>query len=230
MECTAAQTEPERVRSGPNSITVDDAGIRIDETTELRWFFDGPLPTEVRRWFASTDVAGHTEHRVDSYRVDDQVGVGVKRRFGSVLELKSRHDSPRSFALPHGSHGQLERWTRWSPADSIVELQEHTQWIDVEKDIVKRRFDASGQEVSISQTTRLSVGRGCDAEIVEISLEDRPAWGVAFTAFGPLDAHPDLLRTAAVALFGDADDEWKERLDSGLSCGYPEWLVRTRQG
>ncbi len=236
MDCTATPTEPDRLRPAPSAPTsastseVDDAVVTIDETSELRWFFDGPLPTEILTWFTPADTMGLTQHRMDSYRVDDQVDVGVKRRFGSTLELKSRQERPASFAIPNGALGQLERWTRWSPADGYVDIDENARWVDVEKAIFKRRFDADGQELPISETTRVSVGQGCDAEIVAVSLDGRSAWSVAFSAFGPLHAHRDLLRTAADVLLGDWSGGWTERLTTGLSCGYPEWLIRARQG
>lgn len=230
MQSTATRTEPDRLRPDRSAIAVDGASVRIDETTELRWFFDGPLPAAIRTWFVSMGRLGLTEHRIDTYRLDDQVDVGVKRRFGSMLELKRRREPPRSFTISNGSHGQMERWTRWSPADAYVEQYEDERWVDVEKDLAKRRFDAHGQEVSISETTRDSVVRGCDVEIVDITLDGRPSWSVAFSAFGPFGAHPNLLRFAGLALFGDGNDSWKKQLDSGLSCGYPEWLIRSQFG
>ncbi len=213
MDCTATQSEPV---------------VTIAETTELRWFIDGALPPEILAWFAPVGTLGLTEERVDSYRIDDQVDVGVKRRFGSTLELKSRRERPEAFATLNGSHGQVERWTRWSPADEYVEIDEDAQWVDVEKAIHKRRFDADGRELPIAATTRDAVGRGCDAEVVAVWVDGEPTWSVAFSAFGPLDLHRALLRTAADALFGDEAEQWGERLAAAMSCGYPEWLIRSR--
>lgn len=213
----------------PSTSDADDTSVSIDVTTELRWFFDEPLPTEVFEWFSPADMVGFIEHRYDSYRIDDQVDVGVKRRHGSTLELKSRQAPPESFAVGAGSVGQLESWKRWSPADRHVEIDDDTQWVDVEKAVIRRRFDAEGQEASLSETTRGMIGEGCDAEVVAVSVENRPAWSVAFTAFGLGADHRPLVLAAAEALLGDEPDRWRERLDAGMSCGYPEWLARSRQ-
>ncbi len=229
MDVTATKAKPDRFRTR-SVITneVDEMAVSIDETTELRWFFEGKLPTAVLDWFAPDDMIGLSEHRSDSYRIGDHVDVGVKRRFGSKLELKRRQGPPESFVMPNGSCGQLERWKRWSPADEHVGIDEDTRWIDVEKAIVKRRFDALGQELPITETTRDAVGQGCDAEIVAVSIEGRSAWSVAFSAFGPHDTHQALLRVAADSLLGDASNGWKDRLTSAMSCGYPEWLISIR--
>ena len=198
--------------------------MSIDITVELRWFFDGPLPAEVHSWFTRGGSRGLSESRRDTYRHDNLVDVGVKRRFGTTLELKERLDAPDPIEVA-GVTGQIETWRRWSPADHRVVLAVDTVWIDVDKTVIKRRFNQDGREVSLTQETRAMTGQGCDAEIVALSVCGQPAWSLAFAAFGPTDVRRRCLL-----------DTWREAIlnmptlpfidfSEAVPFGYPEWLV-----
>ncbi len=202
------------------------AHVSVDLTTELRWFFNGPLPIDVLSWFTKAGTTGLSEDRWDAYRVGDSHDTGVKRRFGSTLELKLRLEPAESFVVGHDLAGQLELWKRWSPADDRVELREPTDWINVDKTVRKRRFDAAGHEVPLSEETRAMNGQGCDAEIVALSVNGRPAWGFAFAAFGPPEEHRPLLEAAWRTLLTGGPPPSLFVLDPAASYGYPEWLAR----
>ena len=198
--------------------------VSIDVTTELRWFFEGPLPPEVLSWFTQSGTRGLSENRCDHYRHDDLVDIGVKRRFGTTLELKKRLREPEVVVLG-ALTGQLERWQRWSPADDRVQLTADTTWVDVEKSVIKRRFDTEGREVALSEETRAMSGQGCDAEVVELCVEGRPAWSIAFAGFGP---HTGQLRSVVNAWDELMHATFAANIDFARSVpfGYPEWLVR----
>ncbi len=198
----------------------------VDLTTEVRWFFHGPLPADVQTWFTRADTVGLVEDRWDSYRVDDVNDTGVKRRFGTTLELKLRMEPPEYFASAEGQIGQLELWQRWSPADDRVDLHENELWMNVNKTVVKRRFDAAGDELPLSEATRAMGGQGCDAEIVALSVDNKPAWGFAFAAFGHHEDHHQLLQAAWGTLLGHEPVPPQLRLGIAGSYGYPEWLSR----
>lgn len=202
-----------------------DSAIAVDVTTELRWFFDGDLGPETLSWF--TDGGnGLTEARCDTYRLDGQVDVGVKRRFRTTLELKRRLRPAEPFAIGSDLHGRLECWQRWSPADGRVELGDGTIWVDVDKWVIKRRFDRTGEERALSEETRAMTGEGCDVEIARVSADGRSAWTFAFAAFGPLDGHRDSLLAAWNGLLADGPPPGDLRLTADVSCGYPEWMSR----
>lgn len=197
----------------------------VDLTTEVRWFFDGPLPSTVRSWFTRAGVAGLSEDRWDSYRVDGDVEVGVKRRFGATVELKRRDGRPERFVADGGLDGLLETWQRWSPAGDRVVLSGTETWLDVYKTVLKRRFDVAGHEISLSEENRAMSGDACDAEVVALSVHGRPMWSFAFAAFGAGVDHRRLVHAAWDALRVAGETPPELLFDLAGSCGYPEWLT-----
>lgn len=197
----------------------------VDLTTELRWFFEGALPDEVRSWFTHDGATGFAEARRDSYRLDGQVDVGVKRRSGTILELKRRQGTPARHQ--HRTlDGQRESWQRWSPADGLIELDGNTTWVDLDKAIFKRRFSPGGQEIPLTKQTRAMTGQGCDAEVATVSVHGRSTWTFALAAFGPADDHRSSLDQAWDLLVRDRPGPARLRLEWVNSWGYPEWTAR----
>ncbi|MFW2381302.1 MAG: hypothetical protein ACN4GZ_06040 [Acidimicrobiales bacterium] len=197
-------------------------GVSVDLTTELRWFFDGPLPPEVRSWFMPEGV-GLFEHRCDTYVSDGRHDVGVKQRFRRTLELKLRTGVAEP-TLIDDVHGNVETWRRWSPADRLLSLADDTNWVDIDKTIVKRRFGTDGRQRLLSESNRTMTGSGCDAEIAALSTNGREAWTLAFASFGHPDTHRDSLRTAWRSLNMRQALPCRLQLGLGNSYGYPEWI------
>ncbi len=199
--------------------------VVVDLTSELRWFFEGPLPDDVLRWFTHDGATGLAETRRDSYRLDGQADIGVKRRYETILELKLREGPTLPF--PHRDlGGQLEVWRRWSPADGMIFLGPDTRWLDVEKTVVKRRFTPDGEEVELTEQTRAMSGQGCDAEIAVISVRHQPTWTFALAAFGPTDDHLSSLTAAWDTLVAVRSLPRRLPFPWANSCGYPEWMAR----
>jgi hypothetical protein len=203
----------------------DMPGVSVDLTAELRWFFDGPLPAEVRSWFTRND-AGLVEHRCDTYRLDERLDVGVKQRSRRTLELKMRMRQPEPSSVADDVNGRIEIWQRWSPADGLLTLDDDTVWVEIDKTIVKRRFRTDGQEQPLSNQTRAMTGDGCDVEIAALSANGQDAWTFAFAAFGEPDTQHDSLRAAWRALVERQPRPVELRLHIGRSYGYPEWIAR----
>ena len=198
--------------------------VTIDATSELRWFVEGPLPVDVVEWFTGSGLEGLIEHRVDTYRLDGRDDLGVKRRSGRTLELKRRRSEQQLVQLDTDLAGWLESWQRWSPADARLSLTERDVWLDVEKLIVKRRFDATGVEQPLSASTRAMTGIGCDVEIAAVERRGRPSWTLAFAAFGPPSTRSSSIHACWAALApGRPDEVASLRLED--SYGYPAWLV-----
>ena len=85
------------------------------ETTELRWFRNGPLPRSVCSWFTSNGAFGAVEERHDRYLIDGRLDRGLKLRDGSTLELKVRQTIARtvpssdgSTLEPHSKHDEAQ--------------------------------------------------------------------------------------------------------------------------
>jgi len=74
---TVTGIAPPPTRDARTPEPCDDAFSVID-TTELRWFVPGPLPADTCRWF--TGATGVPEVRCDTYLIDGDGDIGVKRR------------------------------------------------------------------------------------------------------------------------------------------------------
>jgi hypothetical protein len=201
--------------------------VAIDDTTEIRWFLDGPLPSEVGAWFTGRELPGHVERRTDSYRLGHRGDTGVKRRFGRMLELKSRLGARTTLALDAGLTGRVETWRRWSPADGRVTPGTDQAWIDVHKTVVKRRFDADGNERPVTGPTWAPIVVACDVEIATVEVCGRHAWSLALAATGPDTSRQASILTSWAALGPGRPSLLESHLRLQDSCGYPEWLIRT---
>lgn len=220
----AATTErSSRAQIGANLMACrrDPSIVSELETTELRVFGSEPLPHEVERWI--DDWATTVEHRCDVYLIDDRHDVGIKRRSGTTLELKVRHAVHARMELGDGLVGCPEVWQKWSPADGLVQLPERAgPWTEVDKEIVRRRFDLDGVEHPYSVDS-VPGWPGCDVEVVRVGIGAASGWTLALTAFGPSDSRLDALVVGWAAV---AAPECARRLvRSCRPMGYPEWLA-----
>lgn len=200
-------------------------GVAIIDTTELRWFAPGVLPTDVEAWFTKAGTVGAVEERCDRYRLDGQPALGVKRRFRTTLEMKMRQSVGERLRLDDGLVGRLEVWRKWSPVGGFADSSAPWSWIDVSKRVVKRRFSVGGDEIEHSSDADSMEAAGCDVELVAAAVGDLTAWSFAFAAFGPVSSRRDALLAAWEALC--AEGAHPDRLPSSFtrSCGYPEWLT-----
>jgi hypothetical protein len=205
-------------------------GVSVDVTAEVRWFFDGRLPEDVVSWFTLDGTTGLAESRYDTYRLGGPIDIGMKYRFGSILELKRREGAPEPISMGPDEDGWLERWRRWSPADDLVEVGEDTTRVDVDKTVVKRRFDPDGREQPLSEATRAMTGQGCDVEIADVSVDGRAGWTFAFAAFGLADGDRSSIEQAWHTLTEGRPRPQQLRLRPVDSCGYPQWLTTAAGG
>jgi hypothetical protein len=158
------------------------AVLSVLDTTELRWFVPGPLPSWVGSWF--TGSTGVLSERRDTYLLGGRDDIGVKRRFRETLEVKVRQSLDGPIEFGEGLGGSLEAWRRWSPAEGLVDAGTGGQWVDVSKSIVKRRFTKDGIETFFSSEAQLGAA-GCDVEVAEVTVGAVESWTFAFAAFGP---------------------------------------------
>ena len=196
--------------------------ISVLDTTELRWFTAGPLPSDIGDWFSESN--GLLEKRCDTYLLGVREDIGVKRRFRETLELKARLSLDGWTELGDGLAGPIEEWRRWSPAEGLVDVATGGQWVDVCKSIVKRRFSQSGNEITLSSDAQ-ATRAGCDIEVAEVSVGAVQAWTFAFSAFGPQAIRRDALLASwqGLASIGRGPESFGLRV--GRAMGYPEWLA-----
>ncbi len=199
-------------------------GISVVDTTELRWFFEGRLPSDVKSWFTRAGTTGAIEERCDRYRLDDRREMGVKRRFRQTLELKVRRSVGEKLVLDSGLAGRLEVWRKWSPAEDLVESDPQAPWVDVHKIVIKRRFSVNGDEIIISESSRAMAGTGCDVEVTAVTVGHIEAWTFAFAAFGSGRSRQSAVVASWQALVADIQCPEQFGLSLGEAGGYPQWL------
>jgi hypothetical protein len=201
-------------------------GVAVVETTELRWFAEEQLTSDVNNWFTCGGTTGTVEERCDTYRLDGPSDRGVKRRFRETLELKVRQSVGEQLVLAGGLAGRLELWRKWSPADGLVESDRDVPWVDVCKTVTKRRFSMDGDEVILSEDARAVSGAGCDVEIAAVTVREIEAWTFAFAAFGPAPSRQDAIIASWQALLAEPSCPPQFGALFGQSSSYPAWLAR----
>jgi hypothetical protein len=199
--------------------------VQVDDTTELRWITEGPLPTDVEAWFTCGGTTGSVEQRCDTYRMDGLRDQGVKLRFRETLELKVLQAVGEHLVLGAGLDGRLQVWRRWSPADGLVDIGGEVSWLDVCKIVTKRRFSADGDEIVPSDLEQATLDAGCDVEVAAITIGDIEAWTFAFAAYGPTVSREPAVVAAWRVLTAAGVRPQDLTTTFGLSTSYPEWLA-----
>lgn len=193
------------------------------DTTELRWFVNGRMPSTVMSWFIDSCTLGSYEERCDIYRMDGRHDVGVKLRSRKTPELKIRRSVGERVELPGGLEGPLEIWRKWSPTGERSSNSGSEPWVDVHKKIVKRRFSADGDEIAVLGGPMPLSESGCDVEVAAVSVGGIEAWTLAFAAFGPTQSRRDSIVVCWHALCAGTPLPVPRSL-LGRSRGYSEWL------
>ncbi len=190
------------------------------DTIELRWFTPGALPTDVVEWFTDHGRTGAVEQRCDTYRLDDRDDLGVKYRFGTVPEVKERLSAESVSMEALRLTGTLEAWRKWSPADELVDSAGEG-WVEIHKRITKRRFNAEGQEVTITEP--LALAAGTDVEIVAVTLGHVETWSFAFAAYGHATERCAAFAACCETVLGTTTPA-SLVLTASNSASYPGWL------
>jgi hypothetical protein len=203
-------------------------------TLEVRWFYRGRIPGDVRAWFAGSDPAPTPEpSRVDQYLcLPRSNALGIKLREGRI-EIKQRLHQYGSVQFHRQATGVIEHWRKWSlplatTHDDLDEiLVPASSWVGVRKERVLRgyRCDGEGRVVAIPITDS---DQGCHMELADVQAGDRVWWTLAFEAYG---AEPSL-RNSLAATIGHIfeRDGAPCLLDAKDSFGYARWLALLQQG
>jgi hypothetical protein len=200
-------------------------------SAELRWFFKGRLPPQVKDWFCGARLCKEETPRTDHYLLfPGSSEVGVKVRDGRKLEIKARTRSPEPFSLATGaSVGRQDAWVKWKHQDNEVAgklaalATGSADWVAVAKKRRLRKFrigrDGNVEEIEPDATEDAH----CRVELTELNVRGSAWWTLAFDSFGTGSRTANLEQVARHFL---------KVLPRGLalterdSMAYPEWLDR----
>ena len=200
-------------------------------TVEVRWFYRGNIPGEVKAWFqgAGEEVEAQPS-RVDAYlRLPENDSLGVKVREGR-LEIKQRQEVYGVHRFQAGVGGVVEGWRKWGFPLGDMENKppwlpgNEDAWIEVHKKRWMRIYTMEG-----GQVRETAVGdyltNGCGWELAEVGVigVERNWWSVGFEAFGDEEGLKDILH----AVVGHVIEMGKSpNLEVGNSFGYPGWMAQ----
>ncbi len=214
-------------------------------SAEIRWFFEGEVPTPMVDWF----TRGH-EVRDEPERVDEYLALpgcettGVKLREGR-LEVKARTAGPVAMALPGGYGGRREGWVKWSLApDQGGALPQAVaasgdDWVLVSKRRRLRKLATGDRGVLEVDPADAGLPAGCQVELAALRVlgparrpavagpPERPGgepwWSLSFESFGEIARLVDQLEPATAAVLGRPPPV---TLSLARSLSYPAWLAR----
>lgn len=193
-------------------------------TAEVRWFLEGPIPAEARRWFRAVAGDPEVEVRTDRYvRPTSPDGLGVKWRSGK-LEVKRRVEVVGEEQVHARVAGRVERWRKWSfPLAPPAELaQPAGDWIAVAKRRQVRYFAADPDRIRWVESGEIPAHL-CGLELGAVRIGDAEWWSVCLEAFGPDEAAlVERLRRVATHVVAGGEPP---TLGAEHAQSYPAWLV-----
>lgn len=197
-------------------------------TAEVRWFYPGPIPPEVARWFAvRAGTPDQEPPRTDHYlRVPTSQGLNLKLREGRI-EVKLRVGEPEVARLHQRVTGVVERWRKWSfelaepGGESSPMHLPGSSWIPVRKDRRLRTHQVT-EEGTVLNRTPQGLTQGCETELTGVVAQGQVWWTLAFEAFGEEASLRDNLLLVAAHVLGASEPP---RLEAHRSQGYAAWLV-----
>lgn len=197
-------------------------------TAEVRWFFDGRVPSQVHDWFVTTTGATEVpEIRTDRYLLlPGTTSIGLKlRQHRFEIKIRSFNYGPVKFS--EGTTGRVERWGKWSfnldqNGDAIQEvINKDLGWLDVRKERLLGRYVIERETVVSPLKIGEQTSSGCQVELTELELKGQKWWTFAFESFGErfillhnlVHSSRKVLKTVNPFLL--IDDQ---------SFGYPQWI------
>ncbi len=204
-------------------------------SAEVRWFFKGRVPDDMRLWFEAAGPATTEPQRTDDYLVlPGCVTTSVKLRDGR-LEVKALTQPPRLVTFRQGITGLKDAWVKWSSETTDIDTSgglvrgSKDPWISVSKTRRLRLVSLeSGKPAEVSPGHGY-LSAGCQVELTAIDAWSRtqgpsdaaPWWSLSFEAFGNERAMQDGLDLVI-------DDFFEEpppvTLSQYTSLSYPVWL------
>lgn len=213
------------VENGEPLLKPADPSTPVLDTSELRWFADGPLVRNVAEWFTCGGTLGAVEERCDTYQLNGLLDLGIKLRASETLEVKSLAGVGDTMHFGAGVEAHVEEWRKWNPAagESRWNLP-NAEWIDVHKVVLTRLFTPPGEELRQSEHRPEDMPAGCEVELVALRAGEVIAWTLAFEAFGPPAHRRSALAASWEALTADSPPPTDLHLHFTVVGGYPQWL------
>jgi hypothetical protein len=175
---------------------------------EMRWFYRGELPDEVRKWFRPSPQA-RGEERTDIYLVVAGDHASSLKLRGGELELKTLSSSADVVFAGGSMSGRGEHWLKW-------------EWSISTAAPTARRIKGLRREVHKQRLQRAvsAGGGGCLAEVTSLATAGARWWTLAVELDGPAEAGA-MERCATAAVHGYPGPP----LDAAHSQSYPAWLA-----
>jgi hypothetical protein len=195
----------------------------MDDTLEVRWFVEGPPPSEVVNWIRSLG-AGAESARTDLYLVSDDPAMNVKLREGKV-QTKHRIGDRTPISFAENVEGIQERWVKWSfptieQHHDLFEADPTGLWVPVHKERLRLKIPAEEQPSLCSPMIEPNPAEA-KIELTEVRSSNREGWTICMEAEGRPEALPGTLQQTGNYLFGK---ETPPSLSPDHSFGYARWI------
>lgn len=197
----------------------------MDQTLEVRWFYDGSPPQSVVDWFMALDPQQESE-REDLYLVAQDPSLNVKLRAGNI-QLKRRRAARTLTAFSDRVQGYREPWQKWSfpltdGAPDPTSDDPSGLWRPVVKVRAQRAYSPKEQRALLASPEEPNPATGF-VELTRVRSESHQAWTICIEAEGRMAALPGTLRQLGRYVF---HQDHPPALDAQHSYGYARWLTR----
>ena len=199
----------------------------MDDTLEVRWFVEGPPPSEVVDWIQSLGAEAESA-RTDLYLVSDDPAMNVKLREGKV-QTKHRIGDRTPISFAENVEGIQERWVKWSfptveQHHDLFDADPTGLWVPVHKERL-RLVIAPEQQSSLCSPMIEPDPVEAKIELTEVRSNGQKGWTICMEAEGRPNALPGTLQQTGNHLFGK---ESPPSLSTDHSFGYARW-IQTRK-
>lgn len=190
---------------------------------EVRWFYPGELPDDIRQWHEKGGAPREEDPRTDSYLRGTGAMLGIKLREG-LVEIKQQQKDFGEVNFEKNLSGRAQSWVKWSfpnekPLGDADEY--HSHWMAVEKKRWIKLFllDAPFIQAPVNEYPT----QGCIWEISQVYVGrlDETWWSVCFEMFGPDGGEIKILKSLVDKVIESGNGIQLEAIDS---YGYPTWL------
>jgi hypothetical protein len=193
------------------------------DTLEVRWFVEGPPPTEVTDWIDGLGAKAESA-RTDLYLVSDDPAMNVKLREGQV-ETKHRLGDRHHIQFGDQVTGVRERWVKWSfptkkQHHDLFDDDPTGLWVPVHKERVQRTIGAEEQEELLDHLIEPTPATA-EIELTQVRSDTHRAWTICVEAKGSPDTLPGTLQQIGNYLFSQGAPP---SLSADHSFGYARWI------
>ncbi|MFQ5433322.1 MAG: hypothetical protein ACE5FD_00440 [Anaerolineae bacterium] len=202
-------------------------------TIEVRWFYQGEVPTAVFDWFtAVADRLVREPVRTDHYlQLLTHDGLGIKLREGRI-EIKQRLKIVQTVQFEEQISGMIEQWHKWSfllsEQNSLTESINTSQWIAVEKLRHLQSFQSNQDKKRQTRFSGLPMDFDCWIELTNLNVQNEKWWTLGLESYGDDETAVNTKLIPAVAWLGSFVNP--PQLDAQASFGYPHWLLSILKG